>query len=97
MHFESNQEASSFLRSFLTAGDVMLVKGSRAMKTDEIVKAFYNSFKLGNIPIKFSEDRYHERERLAICSPFISLFIPALITVQLPSAERSILSLFFIF
>ena len=39
-HFESNQEACIFLRSFLTAGDVMLVKGSRAMKTDEIVKAF---------------------------------------------------------
>lgn len=39
-HFDSNQEAITFLRSFLTAGDILLVKGSRSMKTDEIVKAF---------------------------------------------------------
>lgn len=34
-----NREASEFLKAFLDSGDVVLVKGSRGMKTDEIVKA----------------------------------------------------------
>lgn len=37
---ESNEEAARALRSFLTGGDAMLVKGSRAMHTDQIVRAF---------------------------------------------------------
>lgn len=39
-HFDSNSEAILFLQKELQNGDVVLVKGSRGMKTDEIVKAF---------------------------------------------------------
>ena len=38
--FASNAEATEFLKQTLTAGDVVLVKGSRGMHTEEIVKAF---------------------------------------------------------
>ena len=37
---ESNGEAIQALKNILQNGDAMLVKGSRGMKTDEIVKAF---------------------------------------------------------
>ena len=36
----SNAEAIAYLKEVLKDGDVVLVKGSRGMKTDEIVKAF---------------------------------------------------------
>jgi UDP-N-acetylmuramoyl-tripeptide--D-alanyl-D-alanine ligase len=38
--FSSNQEAIQYLKGQLKAGDGILVKGSRSMRTDEIVKAF---------------------------------------------------------
>lgn len=38
--FENNEEAIEFLQKELKQGDAVLVKGSRGMKTDEIVKAF---------------------------------------------------------
>ena len=38
--FSSNAEAAEFLRSILTAEDVVLVKGSRGMHTEEIIKEF---------------------------------------------------------
>lgn len=37
--FDSNQEAIQYLKSVLQSGDAVLVKGSRGMHTDEIVKA----------------------------------------------------------
>ena len=40
MSFASNREASEYLRSTLAAGDVVLVKGSRGMHTEEILKEF---------------------------------------------------------
>ncbi len=41
--FANNEEALQFLTDFLSAGDGVLVKGSRGMKTDEIVKGLSNS------------------------------------------------------
>jgi len=38
--FRSNAEVIRFLKENLTEGDVVLVKGSRGMRTDEIVAAF---------------------------------------------------------
>lgn len=38
--FLSNQEASAYLKELLQEGDVVLVKGSRGMKTEEIIKAY---------------------------------------------------------
>ena len=38
--FSSNQDAVTYLQGILAEGDVVLVKGSRGMKTEEIVKAF---------------------------------------------------------
>ncbi len=38
--YTSNSEAISYLKNYLLAGDAMLVKGSRGMHTDEIVRAF---------------------------------------------------------
>ena len=38
--FSSNGEAVTYLKGILTAGDVVLVKGSRGMHTEEIVEAF---------------------------------------------------------
>jgi len=38
--FTSNAEAAAYLKENLTAGDVVLVKGSRGMHTEEIVNAF---------------------------------------------------------
>lgn len=37
--FSSNPEASAYLKELLQEGDVVLVKGSRGMKTEEIMKA----------------------------------------------------------
>ena len=42
-NFESNEKVIAFLKDELKSGDVVLVKGSRGMKTDEIVKAFTES------------------------------------------------------
>lgn len=39
-NFASNGEASEYLRGILAAGDVVLVKGSRGMHTEEIIKEF---------------------------------------------------------
>ena len=36
-HFETNREAAEYLRQALTAGDVVLVKGSRGMHMEEII------------------------------------------------------------
>lgn len=36
--FDNNQEASDYLKGELKAGDAVIIKGSRAMHTDEIVK-----------------------------------------------------------
>ncbi len=41
--FKDNQEAISFLLSFIRPGDALLIKGSRAMKLEEIVSALSNS------------------------------------------------------
>jgi len=38
--FLTNAEAAEFLRGILTSGDVVLVKGSRGMHTEEIIKEF---------------------------------------------------------
>lgn len=38
--FRSNAEAAELLRGILMAGDVVLVKGSRGMHTEEIIKTF---------------------------------------------------------
>jgi UDP-N-acetylmuramoyl-tripeptide--D-alanyl-D-alanine ligase len=35
--FKNNVEAAGFLKDFLKLGDVLLVKGSRGMKMEEIV------------------------------------------------------------
>ena len=40
MSFMSNAEATEYLKGILTAGDVVLVKGSRGMHTEEILKEF---------------------------------------------------------
>lgn len=39
-HFSSNQAASDFLKKTLKEGDVVLVKGSRGMHTEEIINYF---------------------------------------------------------
>jgi len=36
MHFETNREAVIFLKDVIKSGDVVLVKGSRAMQMEEI-------------------------------------------------------------
>ena len=38
--FDSNREAAEYLKSCLKAGDAVLVKGSRGMRTEEILHAF---------------------------------------------------------
>ena len=40
MSVTSNAEAAEYLRSILASGDVVLVKGSRGMHTEEILKEF---------------------------------------------------------
>jgi len=49
-HFDNNQEIINFLCEFLKdrKGDKILVKGSRGMKTDEIVKELKNKFNNNN-------------------------------------------------
>ena len=37
--FSSNIECSVYVKQLLNEGDVVLVKGSRGMKTEEIIKA----------------------------------------------------------
>jgi UDP-N-acetylmuramoyl-tripeptide--D-alanyl-D-alanine ligase len=37
--FMKNEDAITYLKSILKPGDGILIKGSRGMKTDEIVKA----------------------------------------------------------
>ena len=37
--FQSNRQAADYLKTFLKPGDAVIVKGSRGMKTDEIVRA----------------------------------------------------------
>ena len=39
-NFTSNEEAAKYLRGILKAGDVVLVKGSRGMHTEEIIREF---------------------------------------------------------
>ncbi len=41
---ETNRQASSFLQAILKPGDIVLVKGSRGMKTDEIVRQLVDSY-----------------------------------------------------
>lgn len=41
--FDNNEEAIGYLKTELVQGDGVLVKGSRSMRTDEIVKAFCES------------------------------------------------------
>lgn len=43
-HFNNNTDAFSFLSSIISDDDIILVKGSRGMKTDEIVKNLLDSF-----------------------------------------------------
>ena len=38
--FSENSETASYLKEIVKEGDVLLVKGSRSMHTDEIVRAF---------------------------------------------------------
>ncbi|MDF2951449.1 MAG: UDP-N-acetylmuramoylalanyl-D-glutamyl-2,6-diaminopimelate--D-alanyl-D-alanyl ligase [Anaerocolumna sp.] len=40
--FTNNEEAIGYLENNLKAGDGVLIKGSRSMRTDEIVKALLN-------------------------------------------------------
>jgi UDP-N-acetylmuramoyl-tripeptide--D-alanyl-D-alanine ligase len=42
LSFESNQQVIEFLKSFAAQGDVILVKGSRGMKMEEIVEKLSN-------------------------------------------------------
>lgn len=43
-HFTSNAEAAEFLKETLSPGDALLVKGSRGMKTEEIIAALKAKF-----------------------------------------------------
>ena len=43
-HFHSNSEAFQFLKSYLKSGDAVLVKGSRGMRLEEIVKDLKECF-----------------------------------------------------
>jgi UDP-N-acetylmuramyl pentapeptide synthase len=44
--FDSAEEAAAALLDTVKAGDVILVKGSRAVQTDKIVKLLRKSFSL---------------------------------------------------
>ena len=43
-HFASNAEAAEFLKEALSPGDALLVKGSRGMRTEEIIAALKERF-----------------------------------------------------
>lgn len=43
-HFATNEEAAAFLKQALSPGDALLVKGSRGMKTEEIIEALKEQF-----------------------------------------------------
>ena len=42
--FDSNDEALGFLKAFLKSGDLVLFKGSRSMKLEEIIQCFMPSY-----------------------------------------------------
>ncbi len=42
--FDNNQEAREFLKEFLRSGDLVLFKGSRSMKLEEIIQCFIPSY-----------------------------------------------------
>ncbi|MBI4398961.1 MAG: UDP-N-acetylmuramoyl-tripeptide--D-alanyl-D-alanine ligase [Candidatus Omnitrophica bacterium] len=42
--FENNEEARNFLKEFLKSGDLVLFKGSRSMKLEEIIECFMPSY-----------------------------------------------------
>ena len=42
-HFSTNVEASDYLKSLLTRGDAVVVKGSRGMKTEEIITSILDT------------------------------------------------------
>ena len=42
-HFSTNVEASNYLKSLLTRGDAVVVKGSRGMKTEEIITSILDT------------------------------------------------------
>ncbi len=44
IHFDSNSEAFEYLKNILSEGDKVLIKGSRGMHTDEIVKDLKNYY-----------------------------------------------------
>ena len=43
-HFATNAEAAEFLKEALSPGDILLVKGSRGMRTEEIIAALKEKF-----------------------------------------------------
>lgn len=43
--FDTNDQATAYLDKIIKSGDAMLVKGSRGMKTEEIVNFFINKYK----------------------------------------------------
>lgn len=49
--FQRNEEASAYLKSTVRAGDAVLVKGSRSMRTDEIVRALSGGPAQQDIPV----------------------------------------------
>lgn len=59
-HFNTNEEALTFLHEELNANDAILVKGSRGMKTDAIVKSLDE--RLSKNPILSSDDVVYLRK-----------------------------------
>lgn len=59
-HFDTNEEALAFLHEELDANDVVLVKGSRGMKTDAIVKSLDE--RLSRNPILSPDDIVYIRK-----------------------------------
>ena len=54
--FESSEEAADALKSFIRAGDLVLVKGSRGVHTEKVVEALRERFELS------AEDRVQDDE-----------------------------------